>query len=353
MQSILEKLYYQNNLKSWGISILIIISSFVVARICFWVIRTFAKRLTEKTTVKFDDLIINALEGPIIGGIIASGIYLGLYRLKIGQKFFDFVKHSYLAFITILAAWFLVRVTDKFFDEYITPLVEKSENDLDDQLLPIFKKGLIIGTWVLGGIVALNNAGFNVGALIAGMGIGGLAFAMAAKDTVSNFFGGITVFADRPFKLGDRVKVSGFEGFIEEVGIRSTRLRTLEGREITIPNAKFIDGIIENVSREPSRKMNITLGLTYDTSHQKISEAQAILKEIVANDSRTSEKVLTSFSSFGDSSLNVQLIYYINKDEDILQTSNDINIAILEKFNQSGLSFAFPTITIQQDLPAQ
>lgn len=107
-------------------------------------------------------------------------------------------------------------------------------------------------------IVALNNAGYDVGALIAGLGIGGLALAMAARDTVSNVFGGFTIFTDRPFTLNDRIKVSGFDGTVDEIGIRSTRLRTLAGTLVTIPNSTFSESAVENVSAEPSRKVVMT-----------------------------------------------------------------------------------------------
>ena len=137
---------------------------------------------------------------------------------------------------------------------------------MDDQLLPVVRKGLRATIWILGILVALNNAGYNVGALLAGLGIGGLALAMAAKDTVANIFGGVTIFTDKPFKINERIKLGGFDGTITEIGIRSTRLKTLEGRVVTIPNAKFTGGMVENVSMEPSRKVVLNLGLVYDTA---------------------------------------------------------------------------------------
>ena len=137
-------------------------------------------------------------------------------------------------------------------------MVEESDNTLDDQLLPIVRKGTKFSLWAVGIIVALNNAGYDVGALIAGLGIGGLALAMAARDTVSNVFGGFTIFTDRPFTLNDRIKVSGFDGTVDEIGIRSTRLRTLAGTLVTIPNSTFSGSAVENSSAEPSRGVVMT-----------------------------------------------------------------------------------------------
>jgi MscS family membrane protein len=204
-------------------------------------------------------------------------------------------------------------------------------------------KGLI---WTIGVIVALDNVGFDVATVLAGLGIGGLALAMAAKDTISNMFGGVMIFTDKPFKIKDRVKIGGFDGVIEEIGIRSTRLRTLAGTQVTIPNAKFTDGMVENVSREPNRKIVLNLGLTYDTKPDQMELAMKLLKEINENNPRTEEKVLISFNSFGDFSLGILYIYYIRKGEDILGVQTEVNMEILRKFNENGLEFAFPTQTI-------
>ena len=128
--------------------------------------------------------------------------------------------------------------------------------------------------------MALKNAGVDVGTLIASLGIGGLAFALAAQDTIKNIFGGITIFTDRPFRIGDRIKVDGFDGIIEDIGVRSTRLRTLDRCLVTIPNYKIVEASVENVSEEPMRRIVSKLGLTYSTTPEKMKEAIDILKNM-------------------------------------------------------------------------
>ena len=169
---------------------------------------------------------------------------------------------------------------------------------------------------------------------------------MAAKDTVSNVFGGFTIFTDKPFKIKDRIKIGGFDGTVSEIGIRSTRLTTLEGRVVTIPNAKFADSMVENVSLEPNRKVVLNLGLTYDTSAENMKLAMKLLKDIIDSNNDTEDNCLISFNSFGDFSLGILFIYYIRKNSDILNTQTDINIEILKQFNENKLEFAFPTQTI-------
>jgi MscS family membrane protein len=140
--------------------------------------------------------------------------------------------------------------------------------------------------------------------------------------------------------------VNGHDGFVEEVGIRSTRIRTLQGRQITIPNGQFSDNAIENITREPSRKIVLNLGLTYETPPEGMEKAMEMLKEIAGNHDSVDGDVLVSFNSWGDFAMGILFIYYIKPEGDILQTQTDINMEILRRFIAEGLEFAYPTQTI-------
>jgi len=346
MEDFFNKTFYHNTIQQWAISLLIILGAIVLAKFVYWVFGNIIKKATAKTKSKLDDLIIDMVEEPVVFGITILGIFIGMERLNFPHGFDGFLDKIYQVLIAINVTWLIARTVDALIREYIAPLVEKSEGNLDDQLLPVIRKGLRFVIWSLGIIVALNNAGYDVGALIAGLGLGGLAFAMAAKDTVSNFFGGVTVFTDKPFKIGERIKIDGYDGTVLEIGIRSTRLKTLEGRIIVIPNLKFTDSYIENVTAEPSRKIVLNLGLTYDTTPENIKLAMDILQEINTNHTSTENDALISFNAFGDFALGIFFAYYIKSDEDILQTQTNINLDILTKFNEKGLEFAFPTQTL-------
>lgn len=346
MKEFLAKKFYDNTIAEWGIALLIIVVSIIVAKLLYWVINKFVKKLTKKSKTKFDDILIDMIEEPIVFAIIIIGLWYALHRLVLPENVYDFVDKVYYVLIIFNITWLIVRLFDSIVQEYVVPLVEKTETDLDDQLLPIVRKSIKITLWVLAVILALNNAGYNVGALLAGVGIGGLALAMAARDTVSNIFGGLTIFADKPFVIKDRIVINGVDGIVETVGVRSTRIRTLAGRLVTVPNSTFTNNMIENISSEPSRKVVLNLGLTYDTTHEQILEAIEILKDINAKNEHTNEKVLHGFNAFNDSALNVIFIYYINAGDDILGTQTEMNAEILRRFNEKGLEFAYPTQTI-------
>ncbi len=346
MSEFFQKTFYNNTIAEWAVALLIIVGSVIVAKIAYWLFSNVIKKITKKTKSDLDDLIIDKIEEPVIFAIIMTGLWSGLNYLNLSESFQNFVEKVFYVAITFDVAWFTVRLIDAMIIEYLSPAIKKSKGDLDDQLLPIIRKSIKAVIWIIALVVGMNNAGYDAGALIAGFGLGGLAFAMAAKDSVANLFGGITVFMDKPFKIGDRIQIDGYDGTIKDIGIRSTRLKTLAGRLVTIPNKKFTDTYIENVSSEPARKMTLKLGLTYDTTHEDMQRGIDILKDIVAKNDKLEDDCVAIFESYGDFSLNLLFIYYIKPGEDIWGLLNEANMSVLERFNEAKLEFAFPTQTI-------
>jgi len=346
MQEFFAKEFYHNTIGDWGITLLIILGSVIAGKLLYWFFGSVIKKLTAKTKTKIDDIIVDMIEEPIVLALAIIGMWYGLHRLDFPEEWYTFMGNVYHILIAINITWLIARLVDAIIGEYIVPLAEKTESTLDDQIIPVIRKGLRSVIWLLGIIVALNNAGYDVGALIAGLGIGGLALAMAAKDSVANIFGGIMVFTDKPFKVGDRIKINGFDGSITEIGIRISRMRTLEGRLVTIPNSLFTGDMVENVTAEPTRKIVLNLGLTYDMSAEKMEKGMAILKDIAANNNDINNDYLVSFNAFGDFSLGILFIYYIRPGSDNLDTQTAINLEILKQFGANGLDMAFPTQTI-------
>ena len=346
MSDFLSKTFYGNTIAEWLVSLLIIVGSFILAKALYWVSSNVVKKLAKKTKTQLDDIIVDKVEEPIVMAVVLGGFWFGIHYLHLTEGFSSFIDKAFYVAITFDVSWLIVRLIDALLVEYFSPLVKKTEGNLDDQLLPIIRKSLKAVIWTVAIVVGLNNAGYDVGALIAGLGLGGFAFAMAAKDSVANLFGGVTVFMDKPFKIGDRIQIDGYDGSIVDMGLRSTKLKTLAGRIVTIPNKNFTEKYIENVSSEPNRKISLTLGLTYDMSNEDIQKGIDILKDIDKKSKYTKDECVAIFESFGDFSLNITFIYYIKKGEDIWAAINDTNFEILKRFNEAKLDFAFPTQTI-------
>ena len=353
MTDFLTQTFYGNTILEWSTSLGIVVAAVLVGKVLYWIFSNVGRRVTAKTSNRFDDLILDMIEEPTVLAATISGIWIGLARLSFPETADIWVGNVLQGVIVLSVTWLVARVLDALIREYLVPLAEKSENDLDDQLLPILRRSLKGVVWALGFIVALNNAGYDVGAVLAGLGIGGLALAMAAQDTVSNVFGGFTIFTDRPFTLGDRIRIAGIDGTVEEIGLRSTRIRTLAGTLVTLPNSKFSDGVVENVSAEPSRKIVSTLGLTYDMTAEQMEEAQQVLRAVANETEGVEENVVVGFTGFGDFSMNLLFVYYVTAGADIVGTQTAVNTRVLREFGERGLEMAFPTQTlIHQNAPA-
>jgi MscS family membrane protein len=254
-----------------------------------------------------------------------------------------------VAFILLVIniTWIVRNLVNAFVLNYFEKIAAKTESDLDDQLLPIVKILINFIIFAIAIIYIVDNMGYDIASLVAGLGIGGLAFALAAQDTLKNLFGGFTVFADKPFKVGDRVKIDEQrDGFIREIGVRSTKMETFDGTKIVVPNSVLVNSIVENVSAEKARRVKIMLGLEYNTSSAKLEKACDILKDIVKKNKNTEDRVFVVFKEFADSSLNIQLTYYISNLDRILDTQHEINMEIKKRFDKEKLSFAYPSRTV-------
>jgi len=250
-----------------------------------------------------------------------------------------------VAFALVLALYRLVDVLAT----HLALRADVTESRLDDQFVPLIRKLLKAVIIAVGLLVLLQNLGVNVGSLLAGLGIGGLALALAAKDTIANFFGSVMIFADRPFRIGDWVSVEGAEGRIEEVGFRSTRIRTLGDSIVTLPNAKFMEAKIENFGARRYRRIETTLGVTYDTDVSRIQALVEAIRAIIrANPHTRKEKYDVHFHAFGAHSLDILLHFYISAAtwSDELAVRHDLFLEILRAAEDLGVRFAFPTQTL-------
>jgi MscS family membrane protein len=330
------------------ISLIVIIGALILNNIIVLLNKHVIQKLTSKTNNRLDDILFQMLEAPVLLGIALFAIWLAAKRLDLGAPVENIISKSYKILTVVNITWFVARLVNALIEEYWVPKAEDGKHKiLDTHLISILRRTIITVIWALGIVMALNNIGIDVRALLGTLGIGGLAFALAAQDTIKNMFGGITIFTDRPFRIGDRVKVDKYDGFIEDIGMRSTRLRTLEKRLVTIPNYKMVDAPVENISEEPMRRVLMKLGLTYNTTPDQMNEAMAILKDMPNRVKNVSDKdIVVAFTDFTDFSLVITFVYFIKKNADVMETPSLVNSEILRSFNQANLQFAYPTQTV-------
>lgn len=273
--------------------------------------------------------------------IIGIDAVIGAYWIKISK-----------AIIAAAVAYAIYKLVDVA-EYYLIKLTSKTTTKLDDMLVPVVRKSLritiaiISALWILDGILDAQ-----IRTILLSAGVGGIAIALAAKDTVANFFGSITIFADRPFQVDELVEVEGHLGIVEDVGFRSTRIRTLEGPLVTIPNSTVANTVVKNISKRYSVRRTTSITITYNSGFDKTKRAIEIIKEILAAvpEINTDQEKLPGvyFDDFASCSLNIYLNYWVKPaDFWLFKEVNDrINFEILKRFNAEGIDFAFPTQTL-------
>ncbi len=344
--NILENEYYGNSLESWGISLLIIIGALILNKGIVLFNRHVILKLAAKRKGWLISILFNALEKPILLGVILASIWFASSRLNINPTVFGSILKSYKLLIVLNITWFFARFMTGFLEEHSYSEEEQPRRRgfrIDSRLLPVIKRIFLILIWIIGIMTALNNVGVKVTTLLGTLGIGGIAFALAAQDTIKNIFGGITIFTDKPFRLGDTIRYESIEGTVRDIGLRSTRIRTSDKRMVTIPNYKITDAAIVNISSEQGRRVVLMLGLMIDTSASQMQKALDILKEMPGVISGVHHKDLSAvFSDFGSSSFNITYTYFIRKSADISETISKVNLEILRSFNEAEIKFALP-----------
>jgi MscS family membrane protein len=351
VQEILDRTFLGNSLWQYLGFAAVILGTFILKVLVKHVLDVWAKKLAKGTKTQLDDRLLAAFRRPAFFLVYIVGLYLSLEFLTLPIEPVDLPRFLHALFTSLLivdAAWFLSSATG-ILDIYMKRFTAETETKLDDQLVPIVRRAVKMVIFAIAFVMIIQNLGYSVSSLLAGLGLGGLAFALAAKDSLANMFGSVTIFTDRPFQVGDWVKMAGAEGTVEDVGFRSSRIRTFEKTLITIPNSKIADSTIENMDARPIRRVKMTVGLTYDTSAEQMEKALEAIREILRDQDGVSQDYwLVYFTDFSASSLDI-FVYYFTKSKvwaEYLQVRQAVNLAIMRKLEELGLSFAFPSQTV-------
>jgi len=305
-------------------------------------------RLTQKTKFRYDEQIIKAMNAPVSAAFLVIGFFLAINSLDLPTEPLEFRRLTLEAFrisTAVIIVWAAFRLTD-IFSLFLGDYFSDKDEVIRLQFIPLINKALRLFVVVVGGLLIVQNLGYSVGSLLAGLGIGGLAVALAAQESLSNFFGSIVLLTDRPFKIGDWITIDGADGTVEELGFRSTRVRTFSKSLVTIPNKTLANSIVENWSAMPVRRVSQVIGLTYDTPVDKMEEYLAGLRKALEEHPGVDQTFkMVQFTDFGASSLDIML-YYFTKSKvwgEHLAVKQDINLACMRLAESLGLSFAFPS----------
>lgn len=337
-----------NTWQHWAVAAFITVLFYVLRKVVANFVFGFFKRLTARTETTLDDELIGAWQKPVAAFIAVVGTIVAIKVLKLTPEADHALSYFKTIALCVVALWFFISTVSCILDHM--QAVAKAKGTAVAAFMPWIKKSVITLFLIFGVLIAAQSLGADVKAFLAGLGIGGLAFALAAQDTIANVFGSVVVAVDQPFRIGEFVQIGAHQGTVEDIGLRSTKLRTPQRTLIAIPNKTVAADAINNFSRMPQRRVDQTIGLTYASKSSQIEGLLEGIRGLLKNDPDVHQDFVTvHFLNYGACSLDIQIIYF-TADPDPRKsfvTRERINLAIMRLVETHGLSFAFPTQTIE------
>lgn len=330
-----------NTMKDWTIALSIIVVSFLAARICQTIVLKRIQQLAQKTNTTLDDFIIAILRKSVMPFIYILIFYFGAQYLNIPDKLRQIIHTAILA----VAVFFIIRIITAIISYSFQQFINKNNENEPGQkqakgILLIIK----IVLWVIGIVFLIDNLGYDITTIVAGLGIGGIAIALAAQAILGDLFSYLVIFFDKPFETGDFIVIGSQSGIVEYVGIKTTRLRTLNGEQLIVSNTDMTNSRVQNFKRMERRRVLFSIGVIYETSAAKLRQIPAIVREIIEGlDSVAFDRA--HFSGFGDFSLNFEVVYYILSSDYLqyMESQQTVCLALFERFEKEEIAFAYPT----------
>jgi MscS family membrane protein len=329
-----------------ALALLVFMFFLLLRKLFTFIVLRFLRNLTQKTKTKVDDIVFRVFSKPASFIIVIVGTAIALKVLGVESTAVFKVLKTLVLFILFWAFYNLVVA----FEEYFYKFSEKFGKEFAREVGGFFVKVAKAFVLIVGGVAVLQEWGINVSALIASLGLGGLAFALAAKDTAANLFGGLTILADKSMKVGDWVKIGNVEGIVEDIGLRTTKIRSFEKSYITVPNQFISNQPLENFSRRNVRRIKMTIGITYSTSREQMVKILQDIRDMLRNHPGIAKDqlLMVYFTNFGESSLDIFIYCFTNtaKWSEYLAIREDVNLRIMEIVEKNGSSFAFPSRSV-------
>jgi len=344
IQDILYQSYFGNSLLDYIISLSIFLLSIIFILIFKKILLNRLVTWAEKTETTIDDFLISSIKRKALPLIYYGAFYLSMKNLSLNPALTKSINVLGLALLTILGATFFTSLVLYFLENYWQ---QKEKGNDKTYALKVITKVVQLIVWGLAIILFLDNLGIEINALIAGLGIGGIAIAFAAQAILQDIFSYFSIFFDHPFEIGDFIIIDDYMGTVENIGLKTTRLKSINGEQLIFANTDLTNSRVRNYKRMQARRVLFTIGVTYETSLEHLKEIPGIIQNIIRSIPETTFD-RSHFLSYGDFSLNYETVYYIqgndyNKYVDIHQ---EINFRIKEEFDKRGIEFAYPTQTL-------
>jgi len=342
-----------NTLGQWAGLAIVLVLSVIASRVTVWRLNQSVKFFIKSEESKLDDLLVEAFDTPLFSMLILCGVWLGFNILSVSEELASLFLRTWQFLFTLAITWMVSRLYSVFHSVYVVDYFAKRHAQLDDQLLGTINSGVRTIIWVLGGLLALNNVGYDITAVIAGLAIAGLAVALAAQDTVSNLFGGVIIFAQQPFKTGETIDVNDIQGIVKTIGIRTTKILDDLGQEVLVPNRYFAQNPIRNISSRSSYVVKAVIPLDISTDPEQVEHFTSFLRTYIVKHPDLHDDCIVGVSGFDRNAINVEYRFEIRKFDEadtrfpdeaskLSAIRSEINMNILHEMKAMSVSFAEP-----------
>jgi len=351
----MDKLLYWLNYELWGMPLkqyLIAFGIFLLAlvfkKVLAHLLTRFIQPLVNRTRTDVDDMLLNCLRRPLEMLVLVAGLFVALQVIQlpiepVNLKLFSYALLKIL--VTFSIAWMLFNMVS-ILELAIGGWARRTGSPLDERLLPFIRKTIRVFIVVISVVMVAQNLGYSISGLLASLGIGGLAIALAAKDALANIFGSVMILMDRPFRVGDWIKAGDMEGTVEEIGFRSTKIRTFAKTMITVPNNIIANTPLNNFSRMPKRRIKMSIGVTYDSTPEQMRKAVSRIRAMLGEHPAINQDfMLVNFTDFAASSLDI-LVYCFTTTTawgEYLEAREDVCLKIMDILEELGMEMAFPS----------
>ena len=340
----LDFIYSQVFWQQFGIATLIILIFFLLRSVFVKHLFGFIFWLTKKSPTELDTNILISFEKPLRVFIVFLGIYLASFYLPLTSQVDASILQVFRSIIIIISSWGLYNLIASSI--LVEEISSKLNVEIDPILIPFLSKLLQFIVVALALSVVAQEWGFDVNGFIAGLGLGGLAIALAAQDTIANLFGGVVIVTEKPFSIGDWIQTPDVEGTVEDITFRSTRVRTFANAQVTVPNSILANQAITNWTRMGRRRVTFQLGVTYSTPREKLKRCVERIQSLLENHQEVHKDIIfVRFDEFGASSLDIFIYFFTVTTNwaDFLAVKEDINFSIMSILEDEGVSVAFPS----------
>ncbi|MBN2486976.1 MAG: mechanosensitive ion channel family protein [Bacteroidales bacterium] len=340
----LDKTYYGNSVLSYLLAVLLFIVLYTAIRIFRKIVLKRLHKWSEGTESTFDDFIVRMVERSVLPLLVFMAFYISVTNLNLSDRLEKVLRAVSVVVITFFALRLLISAIRYFIESKITKL-DNSEAKLKQV------KGIMtiitIVIWILGFVFLLDNFGYDITALVTGLGIGGIAIALAAQNILGDLFNYFVIFFDRPFEVGDFIIIDDKKGSVEAIGIKTSRIRSITGEQLVVANSDLSSSRVHNFKRMEKRRALFRLGVTYQTSFESLKIIPTIIKDIVLENADV-EFDRAHFFEYGAFSLNFEVVYFIYGADYVkyMDIQQSINLRIFEEFSKRGIEFAYPTQTL-------